>query len=164
MEKKALIIVDMLNDFLSEKGALFCGETAREIIRLGIEAFKHAFADRDTQQLAGGLALVALADLLVFTEQHHTDLVLLEGMVTNATAISGPFGRTMATRSLRPTPKRLSAATVIPIWCANSGYRIGVRPGARSAACCGFVFTPVAAAIRSHSSAKADLTRSPSSG
>lgn len=32
MPKKALIIVDMLNDFVDEKGALYCGNTARSII------------------------------------------------------------------------------------------------------------------------------------
>ena len=32
MPSKALIIVDMLNDFIDEKGALYCGETAREIV------------------------------------------------------------------------------------------------------------------------------------
>ena len=32
MPKKALIIVDMLNDFVDEKGALYCGDTARSII------------------------------------------------------------------------------------------------------------------------------------
>jgi nicotinamidase/pyrazinamidase len=32
MPKKALIIVDMLNDFLDEKGALYCGDTAKSII------------------------------------------------------------------------------------------------------------------------------------
>lgn len=30
--KKALIIVDMLNDFIDEKGALYCGETAGAIV------------------------------------------------------------------------------------------------------------------------------------
>ncbi len=30
--KKALIVVDMLNDFLSKDGALYCGDKAREII------------------------------------------------------------------------------------------------------------------------------------
>ena len=30
--RKALIVVDMLNDFLSEDGALYCGDQAREII------------------------------------------------------------------------------------------------------------------------------------
>jgi nicotinamidase-related amidase len=34
MAEKALIIVDMLNDFVDEKGALYCGQTAREIIPL----------------------------------------------------------------------------------------------------------------------------------
>lgn len=32
MNKKALIIVDMLNDFVDEKGALYCGDSARSII------------------------------------------------------------------------------------------------------------------------------------
>ena len=32
MSKKALIISDMLNDFVDEKGALYCGNTARSII------------------------------------------------------------------------------------------------------------------------------------
>jgi len=32
MSKKALIIVDMLNDFVDEKGALYCGNTAKSII------------------------------------------------------------------------------------------------------------------------------------
>ena len=32
MSKKALIISDMLNDFVDEKGALYCGDTARSII------------------------------------------------------------------------------------------------------------------------------------
>jgi nicotinamidase-related amidase len=32
MAKKALIVVDMLNDFIDEKGALYCGPTARNIV------------------------------------------------------------------------------------------------------------------------------------
>jgi len=32
MSKRALIIVDMLNDFIEEKGSLFCGKEARAII------------------------------------------------------------------------------------------------------------------------------------
>lgn len=32
MPKKALIVVDMLNDFIDENGALYCGETARAIV------------------------------------------------------------------------------------------------------------------------------------
>ena len=32
MSKKALIIIDMLNDFIEEKGALYCGKDARAII------------------------------------------------------------------------------------------------------------------------------------
>ena len=32
MSKRALIIVDMLNDFVDEKGALYCGDTARAIV------------------------------------------------------------------------------------------------------------------------------------
>ena len=32
MSNRALIVVDMLNDFIDENGALFCGKTARDII------------------------------------------------------------------------------------------------------------------------------------
>jgi len=32
MSKKALIIVDMLNDFIDKNGSLYCGDTARSII------------------------------------------------------------------------------------------------------------------------------------
>ena len=32
MTKAALIVVDMLNDFIDEKGALYCGQGARDII------------------------------------------------------------------------------------------------------------------------------------
>jgi len=32
MPSKALIVVDMLNDFLDEKGTLYCGQSAREIV------------------------------------------------------------------------------------------------------------------------------------
>ena len=34
MPKKAPIILDMLNDFVDEKGALYCGTEARTIIPL----------------------------------------------------------------------------------------------------------------------------------
>ena len=39
-------------------------------------------------------------------------MVAPEAIDTKAVAISGPFGSTIATRSPRPTPIRLSAATV----------------------------------------------------
>lgn len=32
MSERALIVVDMLNDFVDEKGALYCGQTAKDII------------------------------------------------------------------------------------------------------------------------------------
>lgn len=32
MSRNALVVVDMLNDFVDEKGALYCGQTARDII------------------------------------------------------------------------------------------------------------------------------------
>ena len=32
MSKRALIVVDMLNDFVDEKGALYCGQSAKDII------------------------------------------------------------------------------------------------------------------------------------
>ena len=45
MIKSALIVVDMLNDFIDEKGALYCGQSARDIIpfvRLRLEAHRRA--------------------------------------------------------------------------------------------------------------------------
>jgi nicotinamidase-related amidase len=45
MIKSALIVVDMLNDFIDEKGALYCGPGAREIVpfvRLRLEAHRRA--------------------------------------------------------------------------------------------------------------------------
>lgn len=44
MEKKekALLVVDMLNDFLDEKGTLYCGEEAREIIPNVVDAVRRA--------------------------------------------------------------------------------------------------------------------------
>ena len=45
MIKAALIVVDMLNDFIDEKGALYCGQGAREIVpfvRLRLEAHRRA--------------------------------------------------------------------------------------------------------------------------
>jgi nicotinamidase-related amidase len=43
MLTKVLIIVDMLNDFIDEKGALYCGDTARRIvpfIRQKVDAYE----------------------------------------------------------------------------------------------------------------------------
>ncbi len=43
MPEKALIVVDMLNDFIDEKGALYCGPSARAIIpfiRGRLQAFR----------------------------------------------------------------------------------------------------------------------------
>lgn len=45
MIKSALIVVDMLNDFIDEKGALYCGQDARNIVpfvRLRLEAHRRA--------------------------------------------------------------------------------------------------------------------------
>ena len=45
MIKAALIVVDMLNDFIDEKGALYCGQGARDIVpfvRLRLEAHRRA--------------------------------------------------------------------------------------------------------------------------
>ena len=45
MIKSALIVVDMLNDFIDEKGALYCGPSAREIVpfvRLRLDAHRRA--------------------------------------------------------------------------------------------------------------------------
>jgi nicotinamidase/pyrazinamidase len=45
MVKSALIVVDMLNDFIDEKGALYCGQSARDIVpflRLRLNAHRRA--------------------------------------------------------------------------------------------------------------------------
>jgi nicotinamidase-related amidase len=45
MIKAALIVVDMLNDFIDEKGALYCGQSARDIVpfvRLRLDAHRRA--------------------------------------------------------------------------------------------------------------------------
>ena len=45
MIKSALIVVDMLNDFIDEKGALYCGQGARDIVpfvHLRLEAHRRA--------------------------------------------------------------------------------------------------------------------------
>jgi nicotinamidase-related amidase len=45
MIKAALIVVDMLNDFIDEKGALYCGQDAQKIVpfvRLRLEAHRRA--------------------------------------------------------------------------------------------------------------------------
>ena len=45
MIRAALIVVDMLNDFLDQNGALYCGQSARDIIpvvRLRLEAHRRA--------------------------------------------------------------------------------------------------------------------------
>lgn len=44
MVKKLLIIIDMLNDFLDPKGALYCGDEAREIIPV-VKALAKEFAE-----------------------------------------------------------------------------------------------------------------------
>lgn len=45
MKKSVLIVVDMLNDFIDEKGALYCGQTARDIVpfvKKRMESFREA--------------------------------------------------------------------------------------------------------------------------
>ena len=45
MKKSVLIVVDMLNDFIDEKGALYCGQTARDIVpfvKKRIESYREA--------------------------------------------------------------------------------------------------------------------------
>ncbi len=45
MSGQALIVVDMLNDFIEEKGALYCGPTAQAIVpfvRERLDAYRHA--------------------------------------------------------------------------------------------------------------------------
>src|SRR4051794_19537842 len=54
-------------------------------------------------------------------------------MATKATAISGPFGSTMATRSSRPTPSSFSAETVRATWSRRLAYVSGRALGAAMA-------------------------------
>ena len=58
MLKKALIIVDMLNDFVDEKGALYCGKEARAIIPFIQERLK-TFRER--------------GDLVVYLQDSHDE-------------------------------------------------------------------------------------------
>ncbi|MDJ0828201.1 MAG: isochorismatase family cysteine hydrolase [Desulfobacterales bacterium] len=47
MAKRALIIVDMLNDFIDQKGALFCGDQSRAIIPFIMERLEVFRANND---------------------------------------------------------------------------------------------------------------------
>ena len=58
MPKKALIIVDMLNDFVDEKGALYCGDTARSIVPFIQERLK-AYRNRK--------------DLVIYLQDSHDE-------------------------------------------------------------------------------------------
>ena len=58
MKKKALIIVDMLNDFVHEKGALYCGDAARSIIPF-IQERLEVFRNR--------------GDLIIFLQDSHDE-------------------------------------------------------------------------------------------
>ena len=46
MAKKGLIIVDMLKDFMEEKGVLFCGRECREIIPFVVDTLENMRKDR----------------------------------------------------------------------------------------------------------------------
>jgi nicotinamidase-related amidase len=46
MRKQALIIIDMLNDFINEKGALYCGESAKAIVPF-VQSRLKAFRESD---------------------------------------------------------------------------------------------------------------------
>ena len=48
MSNKALIVVDMLNDFIDEKGALFCGKTARDIVPFVRQKIERYRSRKDT--------------------------------------------------------------------------------------------------------------------
>ena len=56
MSKNALIVVDMLNDFVDEKGALYCGRPARDIIPF-IKGRTEAYRDR--------------GDLVIYLQDSH---------------------------------------------------------------------------------------------
>lgn len=46
MVKKALLVIDLLNDFMDPKGTLYCGDKAREIIPV-IRSLVERFAERN---------------------------------------------------------------------------------------------------------------------
>jgi|GEM_PF-2704612 len=46
MSKKGLIVVDMLKDFIEEKGALFCGNECRKIIPFIVDTLKNMRSER----------------------------------------------------------------------------------------------------------------------
>jgi len=48
MAKKGLIVVDMLKDFVEEKGALFCGDECRKIIPFVVDTIEHMRNERAT--------------------------------------------------------------------------------------------------------------------
>jgi len=58
MSKKALIIVDMLNDFIDKNGALYCGDTVEPIIPFIQERLK-TFRDQ--------------GDLVVYLQDYHDE-------------------------------------------------------------------------------------------
>lgn len=58
MSKKALLIIDMLNDFIDEKGTLYCGKAARAIIPF-IKKRLETFRKR--------------GDLVVYTQDAHDE-------------------------------------------------------------------------------------------
>jgi hypothetical protein len=57
-------------------------------------------------------------------------VVAPQAIVMKTAAISGPFGSTIATRSLRPMPIALSASTVRPANARNPPWLKETRPGA----------------------------------
>ena len=58
MSRNALIVVDMLNDFVDEKGALYCGQPARDIIGF-IKDRTEAYRER--------------GDLVIYLQDSHAE-------------------------------------------------------------------------------------------
>ena len=93
MAKKALIIVDMLNDFIDKKGALFCGETVAPIIPF-IQERLQVYRDRK--------------DLVIYLQDSHaTDDKEFQRFPKHS--VTGSWGSEIISE-LKPLPKE----TVIP--------------------------------------------------
>jgi nicotinamidase/pyrazinamidase len=93
MKMPVLIIVDMLNDFLDPKGALYCGETAPEIVPF--------IQRRLNQQRKAGQAVIFLQDA------HDPDDAEFERFPPHC--IAGTWGSEVI-----PALKPLAGETVIP--------------------------------------------------
>ncbi|MCJ7774129.1 MAG: cysteine hydrolase [Desulfobacterales bacterium] len=106
MAKKALIVIDMLNDFIDEKGVLFCGADARDKISF-IKQRIQAYRDND--------------DLVIYmTDSHDEDDKEFDKFQKHA--VTGTWGNEII-RELTPGPMD----KVIPKKRYSSFYGTGLE-------------------------------------